>query len=468
MWLFKDDETNQQNTGNDKVEINIQCIPGFEWIFTDYEHTELICMYCRGAGKTLSSVDWLFSRLIPHKQENAIGMIFTNNLDQARDGVRRALLRYKDLVKLGYIKFNESTGEIQIKSHPKATSIESKVIKLKSYEQDENIRGGRPNFIVLDEAKDMPEALYKTVIAPLFDPRDKSTQMLIVGTPQGEDNLFYKKFKDGQDPNVTYSKSVKKTCYDLNYDNEYLTRQKRDMGEKNFRQEFLCDSSVNISYGNIYKDIIDQLEILDCISDETQYNPKYPVNIAFDLGYNDATAVVFWQTYNDRNFIIDYMEVTHTFFPETIKKVKAKGYFDIKYCILPHDSTNNNVAGDRTVYNQAVGEGWNVIKLPRAKSVLEEIEPCRSFLRTCKFSKTKCILLLNHLSRYKFETKVSRDPAHLGETYCGKKPEEIGDHLHGCDAFRYVAMSSQRLESTATFSQHLRNAQLFNRPTIRL
>lgn len=442
MWLFSNNDTNDQLNTDNKLEINIECLPGFEWIFSDHQHTQLVCMYCRGAGKTVSSLDWLFSRLIPHQQANAIGMIFSNDLSKAKEGVRRALYRYKELLASGYIKFNESTGEIQIKPHPKATSIESKTIRLGSYEQQENIRGGRPNFVVLDEAKDLPEELYNKVIAPLFDPRDPTTQMLVVGTPQGEDNWFYKKFKDGQDPNNKYCKSVKKTCYDLNYRPDYIEQKKYDMGEKNFRQEFMCDSTINVSYGNIYKDIIDRLEDLNYISDEIQYNSKYPVNIAFDLGYNDATAVVFWQTYNDRNFIIDYMEVTRTFFMETIKKVKAKGFFDIKYCILPHDSTNNNVAGNgTTVYDMAVAEGWNVIRLPRAKSVLSEIEPCRTFLRTCRFNKTKCDLLLKHLSKYKFETKISRDPSHLGETYCGKKPEEIGDHLHGCDAFRYVAMS---------------------------
>lgn len=445
VWLFSLN-TNSSDTpsyvSSSPTEINIRTIPGFEWIFTDHDHKQLVCMYPRNSGKTTSALDWLMSRLIPHQKENASGLILSIDLAKVKEALRRSLLQYKPLIDAGFIKFNESTGAIQIKPRPNASIIESKMIKIGSYEQGENITGERPNYLVLDEARFITNELYNKTIHPLVD-QFHDGQILIISTPEGMDNVFYKRFEQGQDPNNKFVKSVKKTVYDLGFTDEMIEYHKAMMDEKSFRQEMLCDASIDVSFGNIYKDILDQLEKLGYISDNIIYNPKYPVNIAFDLGYNDATAVVFWQSYNDRNFIIDYMELTKSFFMETIKKVKAKGYFDIKYCILPHDSTNNNVAGNgTTVYDMAVAEGWNVVRLPRAKSVLSEIEPCRTFLRTCQFNKTKCHLLLKHLSRYSFEIKTSRDPAHLGEKYCGKKPEEIGDHLHGCDAFRYVAMSN--------------------------
>lgn len=447
MKLFSitdNDDTSSNRTHTN--EINIQCIPAFEWIFTDHEHMQLVCMYPRNSGKTTSAVDWLMSRLIPYPMENATGLILTIDLAKAKEALRRCLLQYKQLLDTGYLKFNETTGSIQIKPHPNASIVQSKFIKIGSYEQKQNITGERPNFLVLDEAKFITDELYNETIHPLvnqFTKGQQKGQILIISTPKGMDNFFYKRFQDGQDPNNKFVKSVKKTIYDLNYSEEMIQYNKSMMLEKFFRQEYLCDAAVNISSGNIYNDIITQLETLDYISDNIQYNPKYPVNISFDLGYNDATAVIFSQSYGDRTFIIDYLEVTKSFFKETIKKVKAKGYFDIQTCILPHDCTNNNIASNgTTVYDIAVAEGWNVIKLPRAKSVLSEIESCRSFLRTCQFNKSKCQLLLNHLGRYSFEIKTSRDPNHLGEQYCGSKPEEVGDHLHGCDAFRYLAMAS--------------------------
>lgn len=444
--------------------LEIETYPHFQWIFQERKHPMLVCLYSRGAGKTFAATDWCITRLLQDPNPIAQALIISNDLTKTKDLFAQTLARYEPLAQRKMLTYNSVTGKVSIKLNPKSKFLE-KTIVIGSYRQEDTIRGYHPTYIVLDEAKDMNQATYEQVIIPLMRDMEKGGQFLVVGTPKGTNNVLYNLFLKGQDPNNPDVKSVKKTVYDINLSERQIEFFKNSVSPLSFRQEFLCDASVNVTYGDIYNDIIERLETSKLISDNIQWDPSLPVNLAFDLGFNDATACWFWQVTQDHKInVIDYLEVRHKFFPEIIMEIRKKQYFHEKYnyCILPHDCVQHHISGGgyssnsmrgvnvvhdykeydkNTVYGMAKAEGWKTYIVPRTNSVASCITPCREFLKKCRFNKTNCALGLQHLSTYQYEFKVSRNPNKKGELEATNVPEEYGEHLHCCDAFRYMAMS---------------------------
>ena len=77
-----------------------------------------------------------------------------------------------------------------------------------------------------------------------------------------------------------------------------LTKEELDaalavMGSQQYEQEFECSFIGNIQ-GSIYGDLIASLDDKKQIT-RVPVDPAYPVNTAWDLGFNDQTAIIFFQ-----------------------------------------------------------------------------------------------------------------------------------------------------------------------------
>lgn len=100
-----------------------------------------------------------------------------------------------------------------------------------SSEQADKIRGITLDYLILDEIafyKD-GEYLYYGVLQPTLKVRGKKT--LIISTPNGKDNIFYKLYNSY--PSIT------KTIYDDSYCKD-IEAVKRNTPEIIFKQEYLC------------------------------------------------------------------------------------------------------------------------------------------------------------------------------------------------------------------------------------
>ena len=84
-------------------------------------------------------------------------------------------------------------------------------------------------------------------------------------------------------------------CYNLSK-SLILMRKKNKLPAEKYSQEFECSLIGNIQ-GSIYGDLIAKLEDKKQIT-RCPIDPGYPVNVAWDLGYNDATALIFFQQIN--------------------------------------------------------------------------------------------------------------------------------------------------------------------------
>lgn len=443
--------------------IQINGYPYFSWVFEDTKTPIMVCMYPRGAGKSFAAFDWCLSRIMNDPEINASAMIISNDIKKERKRIEDAASRYEELAKADILTFNRVTGTTAFNLSNNKNSFNRKYIHIGSYNQRQTLRGEHLKYVVLDEAREMSRPLFEQVILPIVNNIGNGGQFLVLGTPRGQDNVLYDLYAKGQDDNFPDVKSKKMTIYEIG---QYSPRHteaaikiyQANMSPQAFRQEYMCDATVDISYGNIYRDMVETLESIGAINNDIKYNPSLPINLAFDLGFNDASACWIWQvTSMNEIHVIEYFEVRQKYFPEIIQLVKARPYFTdkIKYCILPHDSVQHHISGggnlaahkvtnfanfdQNTVYGMARAQGWDAYVLPRTNSVAGCITPCREFLRRCKFNQAACELGLKHLKAYSYETKYLKDKE--DEKIVTDIPEEHGEHLHGCDAFRYMAMS---------------------------
>ena len=110
-------------------------------------------------------------------------------------------------------------------------SVTGSSIWFYSSEQADKIRGITLDYLILDEIafyKD-GEYLYYGVLQPTLKVRGKKT--LIISTPNGKDNIFYKLYNSY--PSIT------KTIYDDSYCKD-IEAVKRNTPEIIFKQEYLC------------------------------------------------------------------------------------------------------------------------------------------------------------------------------------------------------------------------------------
>lgn len=162
------------------------------------------------------------------------------------------------------------------------------------------------------------------------------------------------------------------------------------------------------------------------------YDPTKPVNVYFDLGWADATAVWFAQHIAGETRLIDYLEDSQRPFNSYLKELQNRGYV-YKTMWLPHDAQAKSLGTGRSIEEMAAAAGWRVRIVPRL-SVADGINAARTLFPNMWFDKTACADGLQALRHYRYDVdrngQVSRNPLH-------------DDASHGADALRGVAVAMQ-------------------------
>ena len=129
------------------------------------------------------------------------------------------------------------------------------------------------------------------------------------------------------------------------------------------------------------------------------FNPANdsPVYTFWDLGTSDATSIVFAQIVDKKPYIIDYHESSGKKIEDYAIIINSKNY---KYGghYAPHDVSKRMLFGDLVTKAKEVGIDFR--RVPKTKSVLEDIEICRRKMRTLHMD-TSCDDLMSHLENYR-------------------------------------------------------------------
>lgn len=160
------------------------------------------------------------------------------------------------------------------------------------------------------------------------------------------------------------------------------------------------------------------------------YDPDIPVHTAWDLGYDDATSIWFWQIVRKEVRLIDYYENSGQDIEHYCDVVTKRGYRTYGDHFVPHDAANKLLAaGGRSIVQQAHAFGVKM-RIVAATSMMNGIEAARKVLENTWIDADKCKDGMHALLQYQFLYDEDR------QTF-----KSVPNHdwsSHACDAFEII------------------------------
>lgn len=208
---------------------------------------------------------------------------------------------------------------------------------------------------------------------------------------------------------------------------EYIEQGK---GLDMFLQEYMNSWSAAIK-GAFYSQEMQYLEENSRIC-RAIYEPNLPVYTAWDIGYKDDTAIIFFQLFGREIRIIDAYSDNGKSMAEYATIIKSKPY---KYAMhyFPWDAKITAMSSGKSTIDMAKEHGIDKIELTPQVSVQEGIQQVRAVLPRCFFDKEKTFGLQNALKNYHREYDQKR------KAFVSSPYHDWSSHYADC--FRYVAIS---------------------------
>lgn len=256
---------------------------------------------------------------------------------------------------------------------------------------------------------------------------------VFISTPRGR-NHFHKMLEGAKDDGHSFSQVL--TVDDTgmftkrNLDNElreYQQQYGEEYGKSFFMQEYYCSFDAAI-LGSIYGAWIEKAEKSNRIR-QIAYDANLPVHTAWDLGYDDATCIWFYQIARNEIRFIDFYEANNQDIGHYCDVIKSKTYRYGKHYV-PHDAAYKLLAaGGRSIVQQSFELGVKM-HVVAATSQQNGIEACRKMLGIAWFDKEKCRNGLEALRSYQFEFDDDKK--------CFRSKPRHDWSSHACDAIEIV------------------------------
>jgi len=165
------------------------------------------------------------------------------------------------------------------------------------------------------------------------------------------------------------------------------------------------------------------------------FNQEYntPVHVALDIGFNDCTALTFFQVIHNQIYILDYYENRQEHINHYLQVIKKRYYDNLGFVILPHDARNLTVGATQSVEQQVTQEFKQVKVLNRTLDLWQDINEVRAKFPNITINASTCDRLLECLNNYK--KKLNKVKGYYEDII------ERGIFNHGADSFRYAILS---------------------------
>jgi hypothetical protein len=183
------------------------------------------------------------------------------------------------------------------------------------------------------------------------------------------------------------------------------------------------------------------------------YDETIPVHTAWDLGYNDSTAIWFFQLVGKEIHLIDYVEGSGESLSHWLGVVKSKPYVYEKH-LAPHDILAHEYSSGMTRQASARKMGLHFIPAQRV-ALISGIDAARNIFGRCWFDERNCSQGIKALENYKKEWNDrmgcwSSQPLHNWAS-------------HGADAFRTLATGMTLVTNAQPMSDRTLGYQGLNR-----
>ncbi len=375
----------------------------------------------RRAGKTVARINKLIREAIECDKLNPRFGYLAPFYVQAKDIAWLYLKHYASPVLEYGGKVNESELSITFPHN-------GAIVKLYGAENAERMRGLYFDGIVIDEAQGISKTVLTTIILPAL--ADRLGWLDVSGTPRGWENLLGELVKIARNnPDEWFLQILRASQTGLIPQDE-LNRQRQLMPENEYEQEFECNFEAAIT-GAVYGSKMSEALKSERIG-SVSYDPEMPTYTSWDLGFDDSTAIWFWQIAKQEIRLIDYYEASGQDIGHYCDVLHARNYtYDVHY--VPHDAANKLLAaGGRSIYQQMreLLPQKQRISIIAATSQQNSIEAARKTIEICWFDETKCERGIDALRQYQFEYDDDK------KTFRSKPLHNWASH--GADAFEII------------------------------
>lgn len=389
------------------------------------KYRRAILLYHRRAGKDFGCLNFMSLKAL---EEKGIYYYLFPSFTQARRVIWDGL--DEDSNSYIHLAFPPEVVKHRRNDEMKLELINGSKFQIIGTDNYDSIRGTNPRGVVLSEYAMQNPRCWEEVLSPIL--RKNGGWAVFNSTPMGK-NHFYDLWQMGvAHPETWYTKKL--TVEDTNLISKEQIDQERSEGrsEEVIQQEYYNSFERGVE-GSYYGKVINAIRQEGRIC-RVPYDPSTLVHTAWDLGYGDSTAIVFYQLARNEIHLIDYYENQGEGLAHYAKVLSDKPY---RYGTHwgPHDIESGQLSIGMTTKRYAYEMGLDFSVVPKT-SLDYGIETARSLAPRLWIDETKCRLLINHLESYrkKYNEKLncySDTPLH--------------DYTsHGADAFRYMAVALQQ------------------------
>lgn len=375
----------------------------------------------RRMGKTVSAVNELIHCALECDLPNPRFAYVAPTYGQAKRVAWDYLLDYTRP-----LKAIKNSSELRIDFH------NGKRISLYGADNPDSLRGIYLDGVIIDEIADVNPSIFNEILRPALS--DRMGWCMFIGTPKG--NNHFKELRDRalESPEGWGCLEFRASQTGLIPDEE-LKAAKREMGEDKYAQEFECsfDASIEGSYyGKILNELQSQGRMTDIVRDDL-----CKTWAAWDLGMGDSTAIWIAQTTGQEIRIVDYYENNGESLDHYVNWLRNNNWFNATQ-LLPHDVQVRELGTGKSRKEMLEETGLEINIVSRL-SVDDGIMAVRRMLPKCWFDK-KTTKGLEALKNYRKEFDERRNlyndkPLH---DWCS----------HAADAFRYLAVGMDNVDST--------------------
>jgi hypothetical protein len=381
----------------------------------------------RRFGKSVFALNELIDRALRNQLKNPQYAYLAPTYGQAKRVAWTYLKEYT--ANIPGVTVNEAELRIDIERPANKDRIR---IMLLGAENPDSLKGIYLDGAVLDEFGTMFPTAWTEAIRPTLS--DRKGWCLFIGTPTGNNHFksVYDYAAAGTDPDwmcATYSAADTGII-----DASEMESLKRQMSEEEFNQELLCDWTAGM-VGAYFAKEMSAAEKEGRIT-QVPIDPALPIDLYFDLGINDVTAIWFVQKHFGAWRVVDYDESADLSIPEWHKRLKKKDY-NLGRLYLPHDAQVRELGTGKSRLEtfQSLFGKKTVKVIPRVEDKLDSINAARLMIPKCVFDGTRCERGIKALKNYqrKWDSKQ--------QVFSPKPLHNFASN--GSDAFQQFAMAAQ-------------------------
>jgi hypothetical protein len=391
-------------------------------VFEDYHSRKerwAIIVAHRRCGKTVACINDLIVKALLENKPNAQYAYIAPFYSQAKSVAWRYLERFSEPV---MVKANQSELWVEL--------INGARIRLFGADNPDALRGNFLDGVVLDEMADMKPSVWGEIIRPLLS--DRLGWATFIGTPKGH-NAFYDIYNEATKKPNWYVKVLRADQTMLLPQSE-LDDAKATMSDNQYEQEFLCSFEAAI-LGAYYGQEMRRLTDLDRIT-TVDYDPMFPCHTAWDLGFNDSTAIWWFQVVYGEIRVLDHHSSNGQAIPYyTGLLAQKEDEFGYKYGYhyLPHDARAKTLAsGGKSIIEQISAKiDIKHLKIVPNLSIQDGIQATRLALTRAWFD-NRCEEGIECLRQYQREWDDDKK--------CFRDRPKHDFTSHSSDSFRYLSL----------------------------